>query len=71
MRRSSLKSPTRGDRARFNARRFGAFGQCRERRVARGIGVARDVEPTQCRREQKRGKVVIDSAAAIGMAGSA
>ena len=43
---------------RLNARSFGAFGQCRERHVTRGIGVAHDVEPTQRRREQKGGKVV-------------
>ena len=41
---------------RLNARSFGAFDQCRERRVTRGIGVAGDVEPTQRRREQKGGK---------------
>src|SRR5271166_7175462 len=43
---------------RLNARSFGAFGQCRERRVTRGIGVAGDVEPKQRQREQKGGKVI-------------
>ena len=43
---------------RLDARSFGTFGQCRERRVTRGIGVARDVEPTQRRREQKSGEVI-------------
>ncbi len=42
----------------LNARCFSAFGQCRERHVTRGIGVAGDVKPTQRRREQKGGKVV-------------
>ena len=58
-RRSSLKSPSpRRQGKRLDARCFGAFGQCRERHVTRGIGVAGDVEPAQRRREQKGGKVV-------------
>src|SRR5712671_1890924 len=43
---------------RLNARCFGAFGQCRERHVTRGIGVAHDVEPAQCVREQDGSEVV-------------
>jgi hypothetical protein len=43
---------------RLNARSFGAFGQCRERHVTGGIGVAHDVEPTQCVREQDGSEVV-------------
>lgn len=42
----------------FNAPRFSASGQCRERHVACGVGVAGDVEPEQRRREQKGCKLV-------------
>jgi hypothetical protein len=51
--RSSLKSQG----GRLDAGRCRAFGRCRERHVARGIGVASDVEPAQCLRQQKGGKV--------------
>ena len=51
-------APPRRQGKRLDTRDLGAFGQCRERRVARGIGVAGDVEPTQRRREQKGGKMV-------------
>ena len=38
-------APSRRQGQHLDARRCRAFGQCRERPVARGIGVANDVEP--------------------------
>lgn len=43
---------------RLDACGFGTLGQCRKRHVTRGVSVAGDVEPAQCGRKQKGGKVV-------------
>ena len=61
-------SPRRQDK-RLDARGFGALGQRRDRRVARGVGVARDVEPTKLGGNSRAARWLAESAAAIGMAG--
>jgi hypothetical protein len=59
VRRSSLKSPSRGDKAcGLDAGGLGAFGQDRQRVFACGVGVTGDVEPAQRQREQDGGKVI-------------
>ena len=59
VRRSSLKSPSRGDNAIASMPAASrALGQSRHRRVAGRIGVAGDIEPAQRQREQHGGEVV-------------